>query len=412
MVPEGWRELQLKQLLSFKNGFNTSKEHYGGGIKFVNVMDVFNNERLCAADIIGSVEADEKQASNYSVKHGDVLFNRTSEIPNEIALSTTFLDDDKTAIFGGFVIRGRPKSSDLTPEYSVYCFQASRYRKEAIRRSQGAVRSNIGQKDLEQIVILLPPCDEQKQIAEVLDSWNHAIETTEKLIENSKAQKKALMQQLLTGKTRLPEFGGAWSDRTLETVADVRVSPVNKKSVDGEPHVRLCNYTDVYYNSRITSKLDFMPATASPKEVERFTLQLNDVVITKDSETPSDIAVPALVGEQLDNVVCGYHLAIIRPAPEHADGAFLNHLFSLPKIKHYFSTRANGATRFGLSIDGIRRASLTLPKLKEQQAIASLLNSCDAETESLTTLYQKLNTEKRALMQQLLTGKRRVKVPA
>ena len=95
-----WREVQLGEFMEFKNGLNTRKENYGSGIKFVNVMDVFSHNYLYANDVIGSVQATKKQRVGYSVKYGDVLFNRTSETFEEIALSSVYLDK-KEIIFGG-----------------------------------------------------------------------------------------------------------------------------------------------------------------------------------------------------------------------------------------------------------------------------------------------------------------------
>ncbi len=263
------------------------------------------------------------------------------------------------------------------------------------------------------IQVPIPPLPEQQKIAKILSTWDRAISTTERLIENSTQQKKALMQQLLTGKKRLLDdegkrFEGEWSDNHLHEVAKIIVSPVNKKTVDGEIPVELCNYTDVYYNIRITNSLEFMKATAKQSEIDKYTLQVDDVIITKDSETPGDIAIPALVSEELGGVVCGYHLAIIRPNKKLLEGAFLNYLFSMPETRYYFFTLANGATRFGLSIGSINNANFSLPPLKEQQKIATVLTNADKEIELLEQQLADLQQEKKALMQVLLTGKKRV----
>jgi type I restriction enzyme S subunit len=152
-----------------------------------------------------------------------------------------------------------------------------------------------------------------------------------------------------------------------------------------------------------------MKATAKQSEIDKFTLLVGDVIITKDSETPGDIAIPALVSENLNGVVCGYHLAIVRPEKEKVDGAFLNYLFSMQKTRYYFFTLATGATRFGLSIGGINNAQFTFPPLNEQQKISYVLTYADKEIELLNQQLADLKKEKKALMQQLLTGKRRVK---
>ena len=156
MLPEGWREVCLGEIMEFKNGLNTKKENYGKGIKFVNVMDIFRCNRLYPRDVIGSVQVNENQRVEYSVRYGDVLFNRTSETLDEIAMASVYLDK-KEIIFGGFVIRGRQKSNALTPEYSAYCLQSHLVRRELIRRGQGVVRSNIGQKDLSNVPVVIPP---------------------------------------------------------------------------------------------------------------------------------------------------------------------------------------------------------------------------------------------------------------
>ena len=218
------------------------------------------------------------------------------------------------------------------------------------------------------------------------------------------------MQQLLTGKKRLPGFIKEWKDWHLTDVAQIIVSPVDKKTNQGELPVELCNYTDVYYNTRITLQLKFMKATAKQSEIDKYTLNINDVVITKDSETPGDIAIPALVSEDLKGVICGYHLAIVRPKKKFADGAYLSYLFAMPKTKYYFFTLATGATRFGLSVGGIQKAHFRLPKLDEQQKIASVLTNADNEIKLFEQQLSDLKQEKKALMQQLLTGKRRVTV--
>ena len=114
-----------------------------------------------------------------------------------------------------------------------------------------------------------------------------------------------------------------WKVAPLGTLVEARSSNVDKKSVDGELPVKLCNYMDVYSNNVITRGLPFMEATAKAREIEKFVVERGDVIITKDSETPDDIAVPAYVNDDLEGVVCGYHLTLLKPKPE-TSGEFLS----------------------------------------------------------------------------------------
>ena len=403
-LPKGWREAHLGEIMEFKNGLNTGRENYGRGIKFVNVMDIFKCNFLYSHDVIGSVQISENQKAEYSVKYGDILFNRTSETPEEIAMASVYLDK-KEIIFGGFVIRARQKNSILIPEYSAYCFQSHNVRKELIRRGQGAVRANIGQKDLSSVPVIIPPINEQKAIASLLETWDTAIEKTEALIAAKEKQFKWLLRTLISDQQDNPE----WRKVTLEDACEVIVSPVDKKTIDGELPVKLCNYTDVYYNNSICSEIDFMAATAKPSEIEKFSIIKDDVIITKDSETPDDIGVPAYVKETIDGLLCGYHLAILRPKKQ-VMGKYVCYALISPRVKYDFYRFANGITRFGLTTESYQKIKISFPLPSEQKRIVNLLDIANKEVEVLKQLAEQYRTQKRGLMQKLLTGKWRIRL--
>ena len=176
-----------------------------------------------------------------------------------------------------------------------------------------------------------------------------------------------------------------WEVTRLKSFATVQLSNVDKKSTEGQNAVQLCNYVDVYYNERIDKRIEFMPATATSGQIRRFSLQSGDVLITKDSETWTDIAVPAVVSEDLPGVLCGYHLAHIRPG-QHCNGGFLSRLFAAIGPRDQYHISANGITRFGLTGDSVRAGVFALPPLREQRAIAAFL---DRETVGIDALVAK-----------------------
>ncbi len=184
----------------------------------------------------------------------------------------------------------------------------------------------------------------------------------------------------------LGEIPAHWKVERLKTIAAVELSNVDKKSAEGQVPVRLCNYVDVYYNDRITNAIEFMSATATPEQARRFALRVNDVLVTKDSESWTDIAVPSVVAEELQDVLCGYHLALIRPSAAALDGPFLALAFAASGPRDQFQTSANGITRFGLSGDAIRTGVFAVPPLSEQRAIAAFL---DRETAAIDALVAK-----------------------
>jgi type I restriction enzyme S subunit len=162
------------------------------------------------------------------------------------------------------------------------------------------------------------------------------------------------------------------------------ISNVDKKSKDGEAPVRICNYTDVYYGDRITPYLDLMAATAPADQVRRFRLREGDVLITKDSETAEDIGVPAFVEGPASDLVCGYHLAIIRPSD--IDGRYLYWAMSSDDLQGQLTAGATGVTRYGLRAETIGNAEVSLPSPAEQREIADYL---DTETARIDALIAK-----------------------
>ena len=194
-----------------------------------------------------------------------------------------------------------------------------------------------------------------------------------------------------------------WPLRRLKYLAAIRPSNVDKHSVEGQTEIRLCNYIDVYNNDRIADGLDFMRATATDEQIRTFELRADDVLITKDSETWTDIAVPAHVPLDLPGVVCGYHLALLRPRAQHLRGDYLFWLLASRRINHQFAIAANGITRFGLSTDAITGAWLPCPDVAEQRAITAFLDRETARIDALVEKKQRLIALLREKRQAVIT---------
>ncbi|MGD9486400.1 MAG: restriction endonuclease subunit S [Calditrichaceae bacterium] len=165
--------------------------------------------------------------------------------------------------------------------------------------------------------------------------------------------------------------------KKLNDIAEVIISNVDKKSKPDETPIILCNYTDVYYNQFIRSNMLFMSATANDREIEKCALFNGDVVITKDSEKHDDIGVPAYIYEDIENLVCGYHLVILRPKPEKIYGLYLYYVLNINESKFQFHAKANGITRFGLRKADIESVEIPVPPFNEQQKIANILRALD-----------------------------------
>jgi type I restriction enzyme, S subunit len=198
-----------------------------------------------------------------------------------------------------------------------------------------------------------------------------------------------------------------WGVQRLRDVAELRVSNVDKHAKEGEIPVRLCNYVDVYKNDRITEGIAFMRATATPVEVERFRIRRGDVLMTKDSETWTDIGVPALVEYEADDLVSGYHLALLRPRYGYLVGGFLLRALQSPDVAHQLHVAATGVTRYGLSHAAIKSVVLPVPSLADQADITRFLDHADRRIRRSIRAKQKLialmNEQKQAVIHRAVT---------
>lgn len=177
-----------------------------------------------------------------------------------------------------------------------------------------------------------------------------------------------------------------WPTDRLSRLADVWPSNVDKHSIEGQPAVRLCNYTDVYKNPSINGSMSFMPATAAPEQIERFRLLVGDTLITKDSETADDIGIPAFVEYEAPDLICGYHLAIVRPHLSVAEPRFVYWALSSEFVLRQWSVLASGVTRVALRSADLSRVRVPCPSLGAQRAIVDYL---DRETAQIDTLISK-----------------------
>ncbi|MDD9177632.1 MULTISPECIES: restriction endonuclease subunit S [Aliivibrio] len=301
-----------------------------------------------------------------------------------------------------------PKKGKCDIDYLVYFFKTPKGKYLLGLASPGGAGRNktLGQKEFDRLELNLPPCSEQRKIAQILSTWDKAIATTEKLIDASKQQKKSLMQQLLTGKKRLvdPETGKAFEgDWEKGVIADYisfsgGAQPPRATFIDHykDGYIRLIQIRDYKSDKFLT----YIPIEKAKKRCK-----IDDVMIGRYGPPIFQI---------LRGIEGAYNVALIKAIPcVKIDKEFMFFFLSIEPLFEYiesFSRRTSGQT--GIEMDRLKEYPLHLPTLKEQQKIASVLTAADKEIELLVAKLAHLKQEKKALMQQLLTGKRRVQVEA
>lgn len=286
-------------------------------------------------------------------------------------------------------------------------------------------QKRVPQEFIENWIWAFPPKEEQQTIATFL---NHQTARIDRLIQKKKRllelldeQRQAIITRAVTkglstdapmkdsGIEWLGKIPKHWKLQYLKYVSTVQSSNVDKKSKEGENDVLLCNYMDVYKNEYIDDTIAFMKATAPERQIEKFTLEEGDIIITKDSEDRFDIAVPAKVNMNLENVLCGYHLAQIRPKDRQVDSGFLFRWLQSDLVNDQFKVAANGITRYGLSVSSIKDSIVALPPIPEQKTIAAFLDQETSRIDQLKSKVQeavvRLEEYRASLITQAVTGK-------
>ena len=178
-----WQQIRIIDLLSFQNGINGTPEQYGKGIKYISVGDILNNNYITYDKIVGSIDINQETLKNYSVTYGDILFQRSSEIKEDIGRTNVYLDKDHTATFGGFVIRGK-KIGDYNPTFFNYLLKSPSSRQSIIRLGAGAQHYNIGQENIKTLNFYFPDEEEQLKIANLFSKIDERIQTQIKIIDD------------------------------------------------------------------------------------------------------------------------------------------------------------------------------------------------------------------------------------
>lgn len=192
-----------------------------------------------------------------------------------------------------------------------------------------------------------------------------------------------------SGLNWLGKLPAHWRTRKLKDACVVFPSNIDKKTYEDQTPVLLCNYTDVYHNEVIVSNMDFMEATATEDQIQKFTLRKGDTIITKDSETADDIGISAYVANDLEGVVCGYHLTMVRPKDDSV-GLYNKYFFDTHFAKASLEVSANGLTRVGLSQYAIDNINIPHPPFEEQTVISEFLQIETGKIDSLISEQKKL----------------------
>ncbi|GAA5045534.1 restriction endonuclease subunit S [Erythrobacter westpacificensis] len=408
MIPEGWKEARLSDLATIRRGAGSQYLNYveqpEDGIRLIRIGDFLGNDPVYVQH--------SRHIERFILTAGDILIAGTGatagivfEVPDEF--------EGLAFSYNAPLIQVADQASK---RYIYYVLTSNLMKRQQEALFTGNAQPFLDTKAIGGFRVPLPKREERIRIAEVLETWDRAIETVEALIANARAQKQALMQQLLPQgttppKKRLPGFSGQWKQAALGEIGAISSAGVDKKIVEGETGVRLLNFLDAYKREFIHDA-DLEHVVTAPKaKIQGCSVNKGDVFFTPSSETRDDIALAAVAAEDMPGVVYSYHVVRFRPT-KRLDLNFSAFLFQTDDFKRQAYRLGDGSgQRYVISQSNFRKMQVSLPDIEEQAAIGSLLAEHSKSIAEYETQLSALRQEKAALMQQLLTGKRRVKAP-
>ena len=339
---------------------------------------------------------DKERLNKFLIKTGDVVFSRVGSVDRSSLVS---MNEDGW-LFSGRLLRIRLYGNIVANLYLHYFFCTSGFKNYIKSMAVGGIMPSLNTHILNRVYIFYPPLAEQKTIASLLQAWDAAIEKTDALIVAKERQFAWLVKSLISDQVENPY----WNKITLGQIGIISSAGVDKKIVSGEQSVRLLNYLDVFNRNLIFSDQLSHIVTASDNKIRTCSIQKGDVFFTPSSETREDIGYSAVAMEDIDNAVYSYHIIRLRPVVD-IDLLYSAYAFKAHRFYKQVTKFANGSgQRYFVSQSDFRETEITLPPLSEQKRIAHILNTAQKEIDILKVLAKKYRTQKRGLMQKLLTG--------
>ena len=409
-IPEDWDLRAIGDSYEFKNGLNKEKKYFGYGTPIINYMDVYGYAGLKKLDIQGKVDVTTVEKRAYSAKKGDVFFTRTSETVDEIGVASTLLEEVGAAVFSGFILRARPFDDYFDLSFQKYCFKSEIVRKQIQSTSSYTTRALTNGRMLSTVLVPVPTTkSEQKAIAKALSDVDDLIASLEKLIAKKRDIKTATMQQLLTGKKRLPGFGEGkstkqtelgeipedWDIVIFEKIANLRKNRINPKIIGGGD---LC--IELEHIEQTKGSVNGATITTDNSSIKSV-FSRGDVLFGKLRSYLRKYLLAEFDG------VCSTEIWVFQSVAGTSISGFLYHVIQTDKFVECAS-EAYGTHMPRADWNVVKELVVALPDIDEQKEIADVLSDIDEEIDKLENRLKKTKSIKQGIMQELLTGRTRL----
>ena len=325
-------------------------------------------------------------------------------LSNSMSFGRPFILKTDTCIHDGWLALKKIKQ-EISRDFLYYLLSSEKMQYTFQSMAAGSGVQNLKKETVKDITVNLPPLPEQKRIVAVLETCDKAIDLFEKKIELKDQLKKGLMQQLLTGKKRLPGFSDDWDDVKLDKLGKTHagLSGKNKSHFgEGKPFI---SYMNVYSNTSIS--LDELPLVDVGAGEKQFIAKYGDLFFTTSSETPSEVGMSSVLLNKMNGPLYlnSFCFAFRLSSFDTILPEFARYYFRGEEFRKKMTRIAQGASRFNLSKKYFIDTKIHIPLVEEQKAVAQVLSSADQEIDLLKTKLQEVRKQKKYLLNNLITGK-------
>ena len=411
-IPEEWKEALFQDVFSFIRTYSYSRsalrfvqsENDIRNIHYGDIHSKFTKNILSVIDSLDKIPSIGSPKDNYDLlQDGDLVIADASEDYEGVCASIELANVSSYKVTGGlhtFVARDNSNKSAIG--FRSYFLRHKEVLREVKKIATGTSVYGVSKSNLKKVLLALPPLPEQKKIADILSTWDKAIETTQTLIEKLQLRKKGLMQQLLTGKKRLPGFSGEWEEHKMSEIlisAGKRVETIPSeiyRQIGVRSHTKGIFYKHGVTGEKLGNKRVFW--------IEPDCFIVNIVFAWEHAIAKTTNAE--------NGMIASHRFPMYKPKRDMMHLDFLLYYFKTPKGKHLLQLASPGGAGRNKTLGKTEflRLQIPVPSLKEQIAIAQVLTNADEEIHQIQNYLEQLQAQKKGLMQQLLTGQKRVKV--
>lgn len=372
--------MRIIDLLSFQNGINGTPEQYGKGIKYISVGDILNNDYITYDKIAGSIDINQETLKNYSVTYGDILFQRSSEIKEDIGRTNVYLDKNHTATFGGFVIRGK-KIGDYNPTFFNYLLKSPSSRQSIVRLGAGAQHYNIGQENIKTLNFYFPDEEEQQKIANLFSKIDERIQTQIKIIE----LKQSLIKDI--------------EDRILWKSTNTHSRPISDFIVELNDKSKIQNQYPLLSSTKRGLFLQtdyFNKEAASSNNIGYKIVHKGDIIISPQNLWMGNIT----YNDKFDNGLVSPSYRIYKVKEEYNAFYISRILMSYRALSLYKNISEQGASivRRNLNVDAFNELCFPIPDIKKQDEVGLFLSKLHQELNSEIEILRQLKNQKKYLL--------------